>query len=147
MEGRQNRRSKDKKIRGEKQGHWIGLLLPLHSILKESICSEVLILAWPMMVKQPLNAKMVVEEIKIKLRVETCDGSVKGFVKSEGLKKTIKELMEGEKEEKVRKWVKEVGAAAKRVMAEDGLSWWTLNELIDELQKVRSHNTYGLSYE
>ncbi|GJS43562.1 hypothetical protein Tco_0568605 [Tanacetum coccineum] len=52
---------------------------------------------WPMMVEQPLNARMVVEEIKIGLWVETCDGLVKGFVKSEGLKKIIKELMEGEK--------------------------------------------------
>ncbi|GJY98225.1 hypothetical protein Tco_0515135, partial [Tanacetum coccineum] len=88
-----------------------------------------------------------VEEIKIGLRVETCDGSVNRFVKSEGLKKMIKELMEGERGEKVRKKVKEVGAAAKRAMAEAGLSWRTLNELIDELQEVRSHNTYGLFYE
>nr|GFA85829.1 UDP-glycosyltransferase 90A1-like [Tanacetum cinerariifolium] len=76
-----------------------GLLLPLHSILKESIYLEVPVLAWPMMVEQPLNARMVVEEIKIGLRVERCDGSVNGFVKSEGLKKMIKELMEGEKRE------------------------------------------------
>nr|GEW82095.1 UDP-glycosyltransferase 90A1-like [Tanacetum cinerariifolium] len=111
----------------------------------ESICSEVPILAWPMMAEQPLNARMVVEEIKIGLRVETCDGSVKGFVKSEGLKKMIKELMEGEKGKEVRKKVKEVGAAAKKAMAEGGSSWRTLNELIDELQAVRSHNTDGLS--
>ena len=30
------------------------------------------------------------------LRVETIDGSVRGFVKSEGLEKMVKELMEGE---------------------------------------------------
>ncbi|PWA57943.1 glycosyltransferase UGT90A7 [Artemisia annua] len=107
----------------------------------ESICSEVPILAWPMMAEQPLNARMVVEEIKIGLRVETCDGSVKGFVKSEGLKKMIKELMKGEKGKDVRKKVKEVGAAAKKAMAEGGSSWRTLNELIEELQAVRNHNT------
>nr|GEW10824.1 UDP-glycosyltransferase 90A1-like [Tanacetum cinerariifolium] len=55
-----------------------------------------------MMAEQPLNARMVVEEIKIGLWVETCDGLVKGFVKSEGLKKIIKELMEGEKGNQVR---------------------------------------------
>nr|GFB40580.1 UDP-glycosyltransferase 90A1-like [Tanacetum cinerariifolium]GFB40582.1 UDP-glycosyltransferase 90A1-like [Tanacetum cinerariifolium] len=54
----------------------------------------------------------------------------------------IKELMEGEKGKKVRNNVKEVSAAAKRAMAEAGFSWRTLNELIDELQEVRSHNTY-----
>ncbi|GJV63669.1 putative RNA-directed DNA polymerase [Tanacetum coccineum] len=96
------------------------------------------------MAEQPLNAKMVVEEIKIGLRVKTCDGSVKGFVKSEGLNKIIKELIEGEKGKKVRKKVKEVGAAAKKALAKDGSSWRTMNELIDELQAVRSHNTYGL---
>ncbi|GKE78787.1 hypothetical protein Tco_1544907 [Tanacetum coccineum] len=74
------------------------------------------------MAEQPLNAKMVVEDIKIELRVETCDGSVKGFVKWEGLNKMIKELMEGEKGKKVRKKLKEVGAAAKKALAEDGSS-------------------------
>ncbi|KAL2544802.1 UDP-glycosyltransferase 90A1 [Forsythia ovata] len=59
----------------------------------ESICANVPILAWPMMAEQPLNAKMVVEEIGIGLRVETSDGSMNGFVKWE---KLVKELMEGE---------------------------------------------------
>ncbi|KAL4577189.1 hypothetical protein LXL04_013293 [Taraxacum kok-saghyz] len=107
----------------------------------ESICSEVPILAWPMMAEQPLNARMVVEEIKIGLRVETCNGSVQGFVTSEGLKKTVKELMEGEKGEEVRKRVKEVGEAAKEAMAEGGSSWRELNELIDELQTIRNSKT------
>ncbi|KAL4577192.1 hypothetical protein LXL04_013296 [Taraxacum kok-saghyz] len=111
----------------------------------ESICSEVPILAWPMMAEQPLNARMVAEEIKIGLRVETFDGSVKGFVTSEGLKKTVKELMEGEKGKEVRKKVKEVGGAAKKAMAEGGSSWRTLNELIDEL--VRSPLMPAIPYE
>ena len=71
-----------------------------------------------MMAEQPLNTRMVVEEIKIGLRVETCNRSVKGFVKLEGLKKMIKELMEEEKGKEVMKKVKEVGAAAKKAMAE-----------------------------
>ncbi|KAL4577915.1 hypothetical protein LXL04_014030 [Taraxacum kok-saghyz] len=93
----------------------------LNSVM-ESICLEVPILAWPMMADQHLNARMVVEEIKIGLRVETCDGSVRGFVKSEGLKKMVKELMEGERGKEVRKKVMEVGKAAKAAMAEDGSS-------------------------
>ncbi|KAL8210953.1 hypothetical protein R6Q57_005390 [Mikania cordata] len=100
----------------------------------ESICSGVPILAWPMMAEQHLNARMVVEEIKIGLRVETCNGSVKGFVKPDGLKMMVKELMEGEKGKEVRKKVKEVGAAPKRAIADDGSSWRTLNKLINELQ-------------
>ncbi|KAL4577191.1 hypothetical protein LXL04_013295 [Taraxacum kok-saghyz] len=111
----------------------------------ESICSQVPILAWPMMAEQPLNARMVVEEIKIGLRVETCDGTVKGLVTSEELKKTVKELMEGEKGKEVRKKVKEVGDAAKEAMAEVGSSWRGLNELIDELQTIRNSKTGDFS--
>ena len=61
--------------------------LSLELGLGEHICSKVPILVWPIMADQPLNARKVEEEIKIGLRVETSDGSVKGFVKLEGLKK------------------------------------------------------------
>ncbi|KAL6960623.1 hypothetical protein U1Q18_038387 [Sarracenia purpurea var. burkii] len=99
----------------------------------ESICSKVPILAWPMMAEQHLNAKMVVEEIKVGLRVETWNGSVRGFVQRVGLKKTVKELMEGEMGERVRKKVAEVGVAAVTAMEEGGSSWRTLNQLINEM--------------
>jgi len=103
----------------------------------ESICAKVPILAWPMMADQHLNARMVVEEIKIGLRVETCDGSVRGFVKWEGLEKPIRELMEGEKGKEGRKKVKEIGEAAINAVKEGGSSWQTLNELIHELTERR----------
>ncbi|XP_059670172.1 UDP-glycosyltransferase 90A1-like [Cornus florida] len=103
----------------------------------ESLCAEVPILAWPMMAEQHLNARMVVEEIKVGMRVETCDGSVRGFVKWEGLEKMVRELMEGEKGKMVRKKVVEVGQAAKRAMEEGGSSWKELNELINELHGIR----------
>ncbi|KAM4124929.1 hypothetical protein ACB094_01G269600 [Castanea mollissima] len=98
----------------------------------ESICVGVPILAWPMMAEQPLNARMVVEEIKVGLRVETCDGSVRGFVKWEGLEKMVKELMEGEKGKEVRKKSKELAEMAKKAMEEGGSSKCTLDLLIDE---------------
>ncbi|KAK9925263.1 hypothetical protein M0R45_033592 [Rubus argutus] len=95
----------------------------------ESVCAGVPILAWPMMAEQPLNSRMVVEEIKVGLRVE---GSVRGFVKAEGLEKTVKELMEGEKGEEVRKKVKEFADVARKAVEEGGSSWQTLQLLIDE---------------
>ncbi|KAJ7974552.1 Glycosyltransferase [Quillaja saponaria] len=98
----------------------------------ESICAGVPILAWPMTAEQPLNARMVNEEIKVGLRVETCDGTVKGFVKWEGLGKMVRELMEGEKGEEVRKKVKEFAVMAKKAVEEGGSSWRTLDLLIDE---------------
>ncbi|KAL4570756.1 hypothetical protein LXL04_026418 [Taraxacum kok-saghyz] len=114
-------------------GEWVDQREILNSVM-ESICLEVPILAWPMMADQHLNARMVVEEIKIGLRVQTCDGSVRGFVKSEGLKKMVKDLMEGERGKEVRKKVMEVGKAAKAAMAEDGSSWRTMDELIDDVK-------------
>ncbi|KAM2858550.1 hypothetical protein COP2_024072 [Malus domestica] len=98
----------------------------------EGICTGVPILAWPIMADQPLNARFVVEEIKVGLRVETCDGSVKGFVKAEGLEKTVKELMVGDKGEEVRKRVKEFADMADKAAKEGGSSWSTLQLLIDE---------------
>ncbi|KAL5582537.1 hypothetical protein UlMin_014979 [Ulmus minor] len=102
----------------------------------EGVCAGVPILAWPMMAEQPLNARMVAEEIKVGLRVETCDGSVRGFVKWDGLKKMVKELMEGDLGKEVRKKVKEVAEMAKKAMEEGtGSSWRTLDELIHEACK------------
>ncbi|PON52021.1 UDP-glucuronosyl/UDP-glucosyltransferase [Trema orientale] len=103
----------------------------------ESISAGVPILAWPMMAEQPLNAKMVVEEIKVGLRVETCDGSVSGFVKSQELKKMVRELMEGKMGKEVRKKVKEVADMAKKAVQEGGSSWQALESLIDEACKFR----------
>lgn len=100
----------------------------------ESICAKVPILAWPMMAEQPLNAKLVVEEIKVGVRAETWNGSAKGLVKSEGLEKGVRELMEGTRGQEVRKKVKEVGEAAMRAVKEGGSSWNTLNQLLDQLQ-------------
>ncbi|KAL6288011.1 hypothetical protein ACE6H2_012401 [Prunus campanulata] len=104
----------------------------------ESICAGVPILAWPMMAEQPLNARMVVEEIKVGVRVETCDGSVNGFVKSEELEKMVKELMEGEKGEEVRKKVKEFAELGNKAVKEGGSSWLTLQSLIDEITLISS---------
>ncbi|KAF5958850.1 hypothetical protein HYC85_006075 [Camellia sinensis] len=103
----------------------------------ESICAKVPILAWPMMAEQHLNASMVVEEIKVGLRVETSNGAVRGFVKWQGLEKMVRELMEGEMGKEVRNNVGEFGEAAKKAMKEGGSSWHTLNQLIDELQALR----------
>ncbi|WOH05123.1 hypothetical protein DCAR_0624536 [Daucus carota subsp. sativus] len=106
----------------------------------ESICAKVPILGWPMMAEQPLNVRMVVEQIKVGLRVETCDGTVKGFVKWEGLEKTVKELMEGEMGKVVRKNVELTGdAAAKAVLDQGGSSWKALSELIQGIHAFRKN--------
>ncbi|XP_024928199.3 UDP-glycosyltransferase 90A1 [Ziziphus jujuba] len=109
----------------------------------ESICAGVPILAWPVMAEQPLNAKMVVEEIKVGLRAETCDGSLKGLVKWESLKKMVKELMEGEMGKEVRKKVKKVAEMANKAVVEGGSSWWALESLTDEICKENKSSKCG----
>ncbi|XP_014497250.1 UDP-glycosyltransferase 90A1-like [Vigna radiata var. radiata] len=98
----------------------------------ESVCAGVPILAWPIMAEQHLNAKMVEEEVKVGLRVETCDGSVRGFVKREGLKKMVMEIMEGDKGRKAREKVRELAEKAKLATQEGGSSWSTLESLLNE---------------
>ncbi|KAK6155176.1 hypothetical protein DH2020_009424 [Rehmannia glutinosa] len=107
------------------------------SSMMESISAKVPILALPMMWEQPLNAKFVVEEMKVGLRVETCNR----VVKWESLAMAAKELMEGEIGVEVRKNVAEVGGAAVRAVEEGGSSWRRLNQLINELHQTR--NTAG----
>nr|AYR16629.1 UDP-glucosyltransferase UGT90A13 [Polygala tenuifolia] len=98
----------------------------------ESVCVGVPILAWPFMAEQHLNARMVHEEIKIGLRVETINGSVRGFVSGEELRKKVKELMEGENGRQVRKNVNELSVMAKKAVEKGGSSWQSLDSLIQE---------------
>ncbi|XXG73353.1 hypothetical protein AAC387_Pa07g2285 [Persea americana] len=97
----------------------------------ESICAEVPILAWPMMAEQPMNAKMVVEELGIGLRVKEEGGG--GVVGWEEVKEMVKELMVGERGKEVGKKVKELGKKAKRAVEEGGSSWCSLALMLDEV--------------
>ncbi|KAK9741353.1 hypothetical protein RND81_03G099300 [Saponaria officinalis] len=99
----------------------------------ESICGGVPILAWPMMAEQHLNARVVVEEMKVGLRVETCDRKVRGFVKWEGLSKMVNELMKGDVGKEVRKNAREYSLVAKKAV-QGGSSWVSLEKLLNELE-------------
>ncbi|CAN8299891.1 unnamed protein product [Cochlearia groenlandica] len=101
---------------------------------QESICAGVPLLAWPMMAEQPLNAKLVVEELKVGVRFETEDGTTNGFVKREELSRKVKELMEEEIGEIARNNVKEYAQMAKNALTQGtGSSWKNLNSLLQEL--------------
>ncbi|KAJ6766683.1 GLYCOSYLTRANSFERASE [Salix purpurea] len=72
--------------------------------------------------------------IKVWPRVETCNGSVRGFVKWEGLKKMVEELMEGEMGKEVRKNVEDYGELARKAMeVGGGSSWCNLDALVNDL--------------
>ncbi|CAE6101888.1 unnamed protein product [Arabidopsis arenosa] len=114
---------------------------------QESICAGIPLLAWPMMAEQPLNAKLVVEELKIGVRIETEDGSVKGFVTREELSRKVKQLMEGEMGKTTMKNVKEYAEMAKKALAQGtGSSWKNLDSLLEEFCKsIEPNNVNKLS--
>ncbi|XP_070673156.1 UDP-glycosyltransferase 90A1-like [Malus domestica] len=92
-----------------------------------------------MMVKQWVDQKWILMhesvqgfEVKVGARVETCDGSTKRFVKSEGMEKMVKELMEGEMGKEARREAKELAVVVRKAVSEGGSSWSTLQLLIDE---------------
>ncbi|KAF5958851.1 hypothetical protein HYC85_006076 [Camellia sinensis] len=101
----------------------------------ESVCAKVPILAWPMVAEKHLNERMLMEEIKVCLRVETSNGSVRAS------EKMVRELMDGEMGKEARMKVEEFGEAARKAMEEGGLSWHPMNHLIDELQALRGDSS------
>uniref|UniRef100_A0A1J3HEU1 Glycosyltransferase n=1 Tax=Noccaea caerulescens TaxID=107243 RepID=A0A1J3HEU1_NOCCA len=98
--------------------------------LMESICSEVPILAFPVAAEQPLNAILVVEELRVAERVVAASD---GIVRREEIVKKVKALMEGEKGKELRKNVEAYGKMAKKALEEGtGSSWKNLDNLINE---------------
>ncbi|CAH8327709.1 unnamed protein product [Eruca vesicaria subsp. sativa] len=114
---------------------------------QESICAGVPVLAWPMMAEQPLNAQLVVEELKIGVRIQTDDGTLKGFVSREEVSRKVEELMEGETGKTMRKNVKEYAEMARKALGQGtGSSWKNLNSLLDELcHSVETNDVNKLS--
>ncbi|XP_077222541.1 UDP-glycosyltransferase 90A1-like [Tasmannia lanceolata] len=101
----------------------------------ESICAGVPILAWPMMAEQGLNAKMVVDELGIALRLGGGGGGK--LVSSERVEEMVRELMMGEKGKVVGEKAKEVKESAIKAMNEGGSSWRTLDLLIEEVSNCK----------
>ncbi|KAI3684531.1 hypothetical protein L6452_33755 [Arctium lappa] len=100
----------------------------------ESICVGVAVLAMPFMAEQHLNARMVVEEIGIGLRLWPREKVARGLVGAEEVEKKVVELMEGEGGRRVKERVVEVKEGACCAMKEGGSSWRTLDSLIDHVR-------------
>lgn len=101
--------------------------------MSESICAGVPVLALPLMAEQPLNARMVVEDIGAGLRLWPRNMSVRGLVRSEEVSKKVKILLQEEEGKVVTMTVKEVREAAYHAMTHEGSSWSTLNLLIEDI--------------
>ncbi|XP_024972058.1 UDP-glycosyltransferase 90A1-like [Cynara cardunculus var. scolymus] len=99
----------------------------------ESICAGVAVLAMPLMAEQHLNARMVVEEIGMGLRLWAKEKVARGLVGAEEVEKMVVELMEGKEGRRVKERVMEVKEGAYDAMKEGGSSWRTLESLIDHV--------------
>lgn len=101
----------------------------------ESLSMGVPILAWPMQNEQHLNAKFLVEEMKVGLQLPTVtrDGNT---VRREVIGEAVKELMGGENGKRVRGKAIKIGKMAKRAVQVGGSSYKCLNELIDQQSHV-----------
>lgn len=98
--------------------------------LMESICAEVPILAFPVAAELPLNAMLVVEELRVAERVVAASD---GAVRRGEVAEKVKELMEGEKGKELRRNVEVYGKKAKKALEEGvGSSWKNLKNLINE---------------
>ncbi|KAB1212282.1 UDP-glycosyltransferase 90A1 [Morella rubra] len=105
----------------------------------ESLSMGVPILAWPMQHEQHLNAKFLVEEAQVGIRVPTVmrDGKV---VTREVICEAVKELMGEESGKRARDRASELGKLAKGAVQVGGSSYKCLNELIDQLSQVNLHS-------
>ncbi|KAK1436691.1 hypothetical protein QVD17_02473 [Tagetes erecta] len=102
----------------------------------ESMCAGLPILAMPLMAEQHLNARMVVEEIGMGLRLWPNGMVARGIVGSKEVAKMVVELMEGDGGKRVRKRVNEVREVALGAMKVNGSSSSTLDSLIDHVDGV-----------
>ncbi|KAJ4763980.1 Glycosyltransferase [Rhynchospora pubera] len=99
--------------------------------IMESMCTGVPVLAWPMMAEQRLNAKFVVEELGMGLRIRASDGTKNGLAKAEDIERLTRELLVGEKGMTVKKKAEELAVAARHATSEGGSSYVALEKMIN----------------
>ncbi|KAJ0984938.1 hypothetical protein J5N97_003294 [Dioscorea zingiberensis] len=100
-----------------------------------SIAAGKSLLAWPMIAEQSLNAKFLVEELRVGMRISNTAGEINGVVRREVVEKGVREMMaDGEMRNKVEMF----GRIAMTAVRHGGSSSQTLTELIEELRKVGS---------
>ncbi|KGN56441.1 hydroquinone glucosyltransferase [Cucumis sativus] len=101
----------------------------------ESLVNGVPMIAWPLYAEQRLNAVILIEEIKVALKVKMNEES--GIIEKEEIAKVVKSLFESEEGKKVREKMEELRVAGERVVGEGGSSSRTVLEVV---QKWRNRN-------
>jgi hypothetical protein len=109
----------------------------------ESVCSGVPMITWPLFAEQFFNEKLVVEVLRIGIKVGVeipvrwgDEEKVGVLVKKDGVEKAITMLMDGGEEgEKRRKKARELGEMGKRALEEGGSSQLNMSFLIEDITK------------
>ncbi|KAH7573956.1 hypothetical protein JRO89_XS03G0231900 [Xanthoceras sorbifolium] len=111
----------------------------------ESLSNGVPILAWPLQAEQPLNAKYVVEELRVGLRVPntTTTTATRGLVGErlvvrEVVCDLVTELMQGGRGRTVRERALLVERMAKKTVQPGGSSYRRLNHLVEQFNQSHS---------
>ncbi|KAL6846084.1 hypothetical protein ACP4OV_023532 [Aristida adscensionis] len=99
----------------------------------ESVSAGVPLAAWPIEFEQPINAKLVVDELRVGVRVYASNGTVGGLVKSEEITRVVRELMFGKAGTAMASRVAKIAAEAKMAVSDSGSSWKAVEGMIGEL--------------
>ncbi|CAM0951208.1 unnamed protein product [Alopecurus aequalis] len=100
----------------------------------ESVSAGVPLAVWPMGFEQPVNAKLVVDELGVAVRVRTSDGTaVGGLVKSEEISRAVREMLFGETSVLAAKNSAVLARQAQHAISSGGSSWKMVEEMITEL--------------
>ncbi|KAG0543549.1 hypothetical protein BDA96_02G199700 [Sorghum bicolor] len=91
----------------------------------ETISAGVPLAVWPMAMgaEQPINAKLVVDELGVGIRVPAKSDAVSGMARSEQIARVTSDLMTGDKGAEVARKMAALAAKAREAVAEAGSSW------------------------
>jgi hypothetical protein len=103
----------------------------------EAICEGVPMVTWPLYAEQRLNKFILVDEMKVALKLNE---SKDGFVSRTELENRIKELMDSDKGKEIRKRIFNMKISAKEAREEGGSSHVALNKLVEFLKQNKYYD-------
>ncbi|PIM99581.1 hypothetical protein CDL12_27922 [Handroanthus impetiginosus] len=98
----------------------------------EAVCAGVPMVAWPLYAEQKFNRLVMVEEMKVALRLEEGEN---GFVAAEEVERSVRELMESEKGKEVRNVVQKMREEASAAVSDGGSSVAALGKLVESWRR------------
>ena len=105
---------------------------PLRVSVLESVAAGVPLVAWPIEFEQPVNAKFIVDELGIGVRVHSSDRTIRGLVKSNEITRVVRELMFGEDGMAMASKAAKLARQAQLAVSEVGSSWKAIEDMIRE---------------